>query len=165
MDLKYFFMDNAETVENQQIVASSRFKDDKGNPVPWEIRPLSEAEIDDIRRAATRRIKGRRGAVTEELDQSRLTSMLIIESVVFPSLKSEELQRSWGVVGAESLLSKMLLGGEYAFLGEKVQELSGFDEDPNQQVEDLKNESPEEMLKPASFTPASTNLNGFPVNT
>ncbi|MNN89462.1 Phage XkdN-like protein [compost metagenome] len=59
--------------------------------------------------------------------------------MTFPDLKNAELQKSYGVMGAEALLHKMLLPGEYANLVQKVQELNGFDADMNELVEEVKN--------------------------
>jgi hypothetical protein len=54
-------------------------------------------------------------------------------------LKNPDLQRSYGVLGAESLLRKMLLPGEYVELVQHVQRLNGFDQDVNELVEQVKN--------------------------
>jgi hypothetical protein len=62
-----------------------------------------------------------------------------VASVAFPDLKNDELQRSYAVMGAESLLQKMLFPGEYAKLLQKVQELNGFDQSMEDLVETVKN--------------------------
>ena len=64
---------------------------------------------------------------------------LVVASVVFPDLKDAELQKSYGVLGADQLLRKMLLPGEYATLLQKVQEVNGFDRDVNELAEEVKN--------------------------
>ena len=60
-------------------------------------------------------------------------------AVVEPDLKSDELQRAYGVIGESKLLAKMLYVGEYADLMKEVQELSGLDKDINDDIEEAKN--------------------------
>ncbi|MNC83125.1 Phage XkdN-like protein [compost metagenome] len=60
-------------------------------------------------------------------------------SVVYPDLKDAELQKSYGVLGADQLLRKMLLPGEYATLLQKVQSINGFDKDVNELADEVKN--------------------------
>ena len=40
-DLSLFFADKAQEEESTFYVATKRFKDKDGNPVPWEIRAIS----------------------------------------------------------------------------------------------------------------------------
>lgn len=138
MTLKSFLKENAEIVPNQKVIISERFKDDDGNPVAFELKALSEKEIEGLRKACTKRIKTRNG-YKDETDQNQLVSKMIVESVVFPPLKSEQLQASYQVMGAEDLLQAMLVAGEYANLTLKVQEISGFSQDLEETIEDAKN--------------------------
>ena len=52
---------------------------------------------------------------------------MLAESVVFPDLKEAALQNSYGVVGAEGLLARLLLAGEYDRLRRAVEEINGGD--------------------------------------
>lgn len=138
-DLSVFFMQNVETDTTEEFEVSKRFKDTVGNPVPWRLRSMTEEENEGIRKSVTRRVKGKGGLYTTETNHDEYIAKLAVSSVVFPNLKEAELQRSYGVMGAESLLRKMLLPGEYASLLEKVQELNGFDRDINDLKEEVKN--------------------------
>jgi hypothetical protein len=139
-DLRAFLRENAEVMENVKIVVSERFKGEDGKPVPWEIRPLGEDEVDRLRKACTKRVKSKsRGARDDVVDTDLLGAKLIAESVVYPPLKSAELQESYGVVGAEALAKKMLFFGEYANLTKKVYEISGLDDDFEDDKEEAKN--------------------------
>ena len=51
----------------------------------------------------------------------RYESMVLAASVVFPDLKGADLQDSYGVMGAENLLEKMLTAGEFSALQEAVE--------------------------------------------
>ena len=143
MDLKAFFKENAEVAQNQHVVISERFKDDKGKPIKWEIRPLSEEKVDEIRKSCTQRVKikipGGGARFTDEIDSNALSAKMIIESVVYPNLKSIELQKSYNVAEAPALLKKMLLVGEHTNLAKKVYEISGIDDDFDELVDEAKN--------------------------
>lgn len=138
MSLSAFLAQNALKAENEKFVISHRFVDEKGNPIPWEIQALSEAENQALRKSATK-MTGRRGAKVPEIDYDLYLSRMIAESVVFPNLKDAELQKSYGVIGADELLRKMLTAGEYANLLEVVQEINGYNVTMDDLVEEAKN--------------------------
>jgi len=58
---------------------------------------------------------------------------------VHPDLGDAELQESYGVRGADSLYSVMFSLGEANRILGKVTELSGLDEDINEEIEEAKN--------------------------
>lgn len=121
-----FMAGAVEKIENKKVVVSNRFKDEKGKPIPFEIKALSADENDELQRRCMISIPvpGQRGQYTRELDQIKYTAMLLTESVVYPDLNEAELQDSYGVRGAESLLRKMLYTGEYNVLAQEVMALS-----------------------------------------
>lgn len=138
-DLSVFFQQNVETDIIEEFEVSKRFKDVEGKPVPWKLRTMTEDENESIRKSVTRRVKGKGGIQITETNHDEYIAKLAVSSVVFPNLKDADLQKSYGVLGAESLLRKMLLPGEYASLLEKVQEMNGFDRDINDLKEEVKN--------------------------
>ncbi|UHA72296.1 phage tail assembly chaperone [Paenibacillus sp. 481] len=137
--LSYFFAQNAEPNTETTHVVSVRFKNEKGEPVAWKLRSMTEVENERCRKASTKHIKGKGGVMTPEIDFNEYTAKLIVTSVVYPDLKDAELQKSYGIMGAEALLRAMLLPGEYTSLLTKVQELNGFDQDMNDLVDEVKN--------------------------
>lgn len=138
-DLKAFFADQAAMSAIEEFVVSSRFKNADGSHVPWKLRSMTEAENEECRKAATKRVKGKNGVLVPETNADEYMAKLVVASVEFPNLKDAELQKSYGVFGAENLLRKMLLPGEYAALVGKVQELNGFDRSTAELVDDVKN--------------------------
>ena len=54
-------------------------------------------------------------------------------------MNDKELQDSYGVMGADSLLKAMLTAGEYANYLEKVQAVNGFDVPMDELVSEAKN--------------------------
>ena len=137
-DLRVFFAENAGTEASEEFIVSARFKSKDGIQVPWKLRSMTEAENEECRKAATKRVKGKNGALVPETSADEYMAKLVVASVEFPNLKDSELQKSYGVFGAENLLRKMLLPGEYAALVGKVQELNGFDRSSADLVEEVK---------------------------
>lgn len=124
-----FMAGAVEKIENKKVVVSNRFKDEKDKPIPFEIKALSADENDELQRRCMVNVPvpGQRGQYTRELDQIKYTAMLLTESVVYPDLNEAELQDSYGVRGAESLLRKMLYTGEYNKLAQEVMALSNIE--------------------------------------
>ena len=120
-NMSAFLCDNMEGVENKEIIVTKRAKDEKGNPVPWEIKALDAGTIKRLRKASTKFVNG-----ALDIDTEVLNAKLACESVVFPDLKDEELQKSYGVMGEEALLNKMLLPGEYDNLIAQVMAMNGY---------------------------------------
>ncbi|MBS4172125.1 phage portal protein [Bacillus sp. FJAT-49736] len=138
-ELQAFFAENVSVGVTEDFVISERFKDKDGNPIKWKLRALNESENEEIRKSATKRTKMKKNLYLPEVDNNEYMAKLAAASVVFPDLKNADLQKSYGVLGAENLLKKMLLSGEYGVLIEKVQEINGFDNDINDLKEDIKN--------------------------
>ena len=88
-------------------MVSVRFKDAEGSPVPWKRAKITEEENQECRKAATRKVKGKNGVFTPEIDPNDYMAKLMVSSVIYPDLKNSEPQKSYGVLGAESLLRKM----------------------------------------------------------
>ncbi|WP_068782260.1 phage tail assembly chaperone [Paenibacillus sp. GM2] len=136
--LSLFFAQNVVSEISEEVIISPRFMDEAGKPIPWKLRSMTEEENEAIRKSSQRKIK-ERGIVTLDTNSDEYLAKLVVASVVFPDLKDAELQKSYGVLGSDQLLRKMLLPGEYATLLQKVQEVNGFDRDVNELAEEVKN--------------------------
>lgn len=136
--LSAFLAQNAIKAENEKHIISDRFVDEKGNPIPWEIRALTAEEDEALRKSCTKKVRSK-GRITQETDYEEYMAKLIAASVVFPNLNDAELQKSYGVLGADKLVKKMLTSGEYIELLTKVQEINGFDKAMDDLVEEAKN--------------------------
>ena len=125
-DVKAFLKPNKEVKENVKVVVSDGFKDEKGKPIPFEIKALTAMEDEAIRNACMKKVQvvGKKNQYTSELDSNRYIRLLCTNSVVFPNLKDAELQDSYGVSTPDDLLFAMLTAGEFNILAEKVSELS-----------------------------------------
>lgn len=138
-NLQAFFAQNAEQAETVKEVISTRFKDEKGNPIPFEFKSISRDHDKEIRKSCTKRTRVKKGSYQNELDQDTYLEKFIAACIVFPNLKDAELQKSYGVMGDVELLKKMLLPGELADASLVAQEINGYDKDMNDLVEEAKN--------------------------
>ncbi|MBQ3067851.1 MAG: phage portal protein [Oscillospiraceae bacterium] len=139
--LAAFLAENAIKVENIKFIASKRFIDSKGNPIEWEISCISSAEDERIRKDCTKRVplSNKRGAFNLETDYNLYLGKLAARCTVYPDLNDVTLQNSYGVMGADTLLKKMLTAGEYAEYLIKIQEINGFDVTLDEKVAEAKN--------------------------
>ncbi len=139
--LSVFFAENVERDEVIKYVASKRFKDEKGNPVEWQIGCITSDEDEAIRKSCTRKvpIPGKKNAYMPETDFESYLGKLAVRCIAYPNLNDVDLQNSYGVMGADKLLKTMLKPGEYQDLLKKIQEVNGFDETMEDLVEEAKN--------------------------
>ena len=140
-DFSAFFKRNKIKHDNLKYVVSPDFTDADGKPIEWEIRRLSTAEDEAIRKSCMKQIKvpGRSGVTRSEMDTQLYITRLTTACIVYPNLNDKVLQDEWGVMGAENLLKEMIAPGEYADLTTKVTEHNGFDVSMNELVEEAKN--------------------------
>ncbi|KRO16628.1 phage tail assembly chaperone [Lacticaseibacillus saniviri] len=129
--IENFLAQNVEPVETNKEVHFKRFKD------PFIIRALTSKEMDNVRKAATRKVRNRAGVMTAETDQDKFSDGLIVAALVSPDPNNAQLQESWDTVADPAgTIKNMLLAGEYVELGQQVQTLSGFDADEFDNVRD-----------------------------
>lgn len=139
-DLSRFLKKNAAPIESVKVVISDRFTNEKGEPIEWEIRALTATEDAEIRKRHTKMVsQGKRKPMVEKTDREAYLSGMVAAAVVYPDLRSEELQKSYEVMGEGALVKAMLTSGEYTELMRTVTELSGFDRDLDEEVEEAKN--------------------------
>lgn len=136
-DLKFFLKQNTIPVENQEVEISKRFKDDQGNFVKFEIKPISNEMDDILRKQNTRQVKKAKGVFVPETDTQGYYMDLVLKSLVYPDLNDKELQDSWGVMDSKELINAMMLPGEYSSLLQEVQKINGWDIN----IEDIKEEA------------------------
>ena len=113
MGQECFYRENRTDRQEREVLLSDRLAQDGGQML-FRIRPMSQRENEDIWRRCGE-------------DEKRYEGAVLAESVVFPDLKDAALQNSYGVVGAERLLEKLLLAGEYDRLRMAVEEINGGD--------------------------------------
>ena len=121
------FLHPVAVSEEKEIVISKRFQDEKGNPVPFKIRALTQEENDTITKQATRRAKVN-GQMVEQLDSTDFSRRMVVAATVEPDFRAKELCDAYGVLDPLMVPGKMLLSGEYAKLLRAITELTGFED-------------------------------------
>lgn len=138
--LSAFLKENKIKREAYEYVASKDFVDGEGSPIPWKIRPLTNEELDNLRDRFTKRVKNKMTQKTEEVfDKEGFTMEMATTAIEFPKLDDAQLQESYGVVGADSLLNAMLTPGELQDLFLAVNEASDFEVGMGQKIKQAKN--------------------------
>jgi len=135
MNLQEFL--NAHPVDNltEEVLISSRFKDENGNLLKFKIKAMTSAEFDEIRRASMQIRKGRK----VEFDAQKFNLKVVVNHTIVPNFKDAESIKKLGCHTPEEYVQKVLLAGEVATLAQKIQELSGFDVEMDELVEEAKN--------------------------
>lgn len=139
---RLFMKQNKQPRENVKYPAVSSLRDENGEPLEWELRPVTSKENDLIRDECTAEIPvaGKPNLYRPKLNASLYLRKLIAASVVFPDLYDAELQDSYGVKSPEELLCAMVdRPGEYGELAAFVQKLNGFDISLEEKAEQAKN--------------------------
>lgn len=128
-NLMAFMAENVQQSDMVEYVASTRFKDPEGKPMAWKLRAIDSTKDLELRKSCQKRIpvKGRKGQYTKETDQDEYVAKVAVACTVFPNLNDVKLQDSYKVMGAENLLRKMLLSGEYAEYIQKIEQINGFE--------------------------------------
>ena len=134
------FLNPKPLKEEREVIISDRFCDEKGDPIPFKIRALTQWENDMLRKKCTAQ-KLVEGTLQEVLDTSAFTAQLIVAATLEPDFRSAELCQPatlepdfrsaelcqhYGVMDPAELVTVMLSAGEYAALGREVSRLSGF---------------------------------------
>lgn len=125
MDLKVFLKAGNNTSEIFEYTPTQKFKDEKGNYIPWRFKKLSIDEYEKLRDECT--TINFVGKSDRKLNNTLFNKKFICNSVVEPNLNNTELQDSYGVKKAEDLITKMFdnVGEYYKLLGYLL-EINGF---------------------------------------
>ena len=101
----------------------------------FRVRAMSQADFKEYQRQAQGRI-GRKGM---DFDVGKFNLLMVAGQVIQPDFANAEFLKKAGCVSAEQFISKKLLPGEIAELAKKIQEISGFDNEPDKDLEEAKN--------------------------
>ena len=140
-NLTAFLAQNAKKIDNVTFTASERFTDPAtGGPMPWEICCITAAETAAIRKSCMRSVPvpGRKGQFTQDFDVNAYLAKVSARCTVFPNLNDAGLQQSYGVMGAEQLITTMLTPAEFEDYSTKVLNVNGF-QSGEEMVDEAKN--------------------------
>lgn len=139
--LSAFLAQNAKKIDNVTVAVSDRFVDpETGEPMQWEICCITAAENAALRKACMRTVPapGKKGQFTQDFDANAYLAKIAVRCTVFPDLNNAELQNSYGVMGAEQLITTMLTPAEFEDFSTKVLQVNGF-QTGEELVEEAKN--------------------------
>ena len=133
----------ANKIQKQNVMhpVTKSLTDENGEPLLWEIKPLTTKENEAIREACTVDVpvKGKPNMYRPKTDMNKYQTKLICAAIVSPDLNNAELQDSYGVMSAEELIKEMVDDpAEYTDLMVFVQNISGF-KTLQEEVEEAKN--------------------------
>ena len=127
LNMKAFLKSNAKAVKDEEYIASERFVDEQGNPIPWKLRILGSDEIEAIERRCKRReFNISNHEYKTAIDKTALATEMVCAAIVFPNLNDADLQASYGTVGASLTVKAMLTPNEYRGLVIAVLKVSGY---------------------------------------
>ncbi|MEC1180350.1 hypothetical protein P9B03_17790 [Metasolibacillus meyeri] len=142
-NLQAFFAHNKKKQDNIKQPISKNFMDEAGQVIEWEFAPISPERDTELKAQCTKRTlitQGKRkGQYNTDFDHFTYQRLLTVESIVFPNLHDRDLQDSYGVYGADELLSKMLTIGEMADAAAAAQTANGYEVNVEDLVEEVKN--------------------------
>ena len=135
-NLKYFM----RSMEPEVVTAPGldSIRDEDGNPIPFEIRVLSQTEINKINEAYRKRsmATAKKGnpliAMGEvvwkvEKDSARASQHIIVEALKFPDLKDPELMAYYGCVDVTEMPLKVFSRvDEYQYVSKIVMQALGL---------------------------------------
>lgn len=119
------FLHPAVPAAEKEVFVSDRFRDEKGKPVPFKIKALTQEENDAISRQC-RRTKMVNGQPVENLNTSEYSRRIVLAGTVEPNFAAKELCDHFQVLDPAQVPGKMLLAGEFSRLMKAIMELSGF---------------------------------------
>lgn len=119
------FLHPAVPAAEKEVFVSDRFRNEKGKPVPFKIKALTQEENDAISRQC-RRTKMVNGQPVENLNTSEYSRRIVLAGTVEPNFASKELCDHFQVLDPAQVPGKMLLAGEFTRLLKAIMELSGF---------------------------------------
>lgn len=133
----------ANKIQKQNVMypVTKSLTDEDGNPLMWEIRPLTTKENESIRESCTIDVpvKGKPNMFRPKVDMNKYQTKLICAAIVSPDLNNKELQDSYGVMTSEDLIKEMVDDpAEYTDLMVFVQKISGF-KTLQEEVDEAKN--------------------------
>jgi len=125
-----FLVDNPVDNLTEDITISTRLK-----KYPFKIRVVSNREYDDYVRQC--RQYGKKGKVV--FDSSKFSLLIVLNHTVEPNFRDAAMIKKAGCKTPEEFVSRSLLPGEIADLTKAISQLSGFDQDMDFLVEEVKN--------------------------
>lgn len=115
-------------------IKANRLSQLMGQDVTVEIKALAGDIYMDLLATAT----NKKGNV-DVSKTYRAQALIVVEAMQSPSLKDKELQVHFGAASAIDLAKTLFPGGELTKIFQEVADLSGFGDDEDEDLEEIKN--------------------------
>lgn len=135
MSLQEFLNNNPVDNLTEEVIISPRFKDKNGNVLKFTIKAMTSQEFEDIRKSVTTVRKGKK----VEFDSQKFNLRIVVNHTLDPDFKNADSIKKLGVHTPEEYVQRVLLAGEVATLASKITELSGFDVEMEELIDEAKN--------------------------
>lgn len=99
------------------------------------VKPMTSAQFDEY----SKRCRSKVNKKGVDFDGGKFNLLIVAGQVVKPDFNNAELLKKAGCATASELIQKKLLAGEIALLSEKISEISGFNTDINESIQEAKN--------------------------
>lgn len=131
---------NTNPVDNltAEVPISNRFTDKDGKLLKFKIKAMTNDEFEEIRKSSTK-VDMRKGKRSVDFNSKKFNQQLVINHTIDPDFKNAESIKKVGCATPDQYLNKVLLSGEIAELAQRIQDLSGFETDMEDLVEEAKN--------------------------
>ena len=101
----------------------------------FKVKAMTQEDFRNYQKAAQGKI-GKKGF---DFDISKFNLAMVAGQTIEPDFCSKELLQKCNCALPEELVTKKLLAGEIAEIAKKIQEISGFDYEPDEDLEEAKN--------------------------
>lgn len=99
------------------------------------VKPMTAEQFNDY----SKRCRSKVNKKGMDFDSAKFNLLIVAGQTIKPDFNNAELLKKAGCATASELIEKKLLAGEIATISEKISEISGFNADINEKVEEAKN--------------------------
>ena len=128
--LTQFLIENPVDNLTTEIIVSSRLA-----KFPFTIKAMTGPEFSEYQKLATRIGKHKK----VEFNSKTFQELVVLNHTVEPNFRDADSIKKAGCTTPEQFLYKSLLAGEIAEIAQQVSNLSGFDKDAEETIEEAKN--------------------------
>lgn len=128
---------NLNVVDNltHTVEISNRLKDENGDNLKFKIKPILFEDLNRLKKKAS--YVDKNGNI--QIDEGKLNTLCVIDATVEPSFKDTKSIEALKVATPEQYLNKVLLAGEIDRLIKEILNISGFIQNIDSLVDDVKN--------------------------
>lgn len=101
----------------------------------FKVKAMTQEDFRNYQKAS----QGKVGKNGFDFDISKFNLAMVAGQTIEPDFTSKELLTKCKCALPEQLVTKKLLAGEIAEIAKKIQEISGFDNEPEEDIEEAKN--------------------------